>query len=101
PLTGSWSVAPTRRSRILSRAPRPLRGAGIRLRAAQLPCRLRQILRRVDGPPVRAVRQREAGQAAFAGQAGEGRALVVAALRQQLPEAGREDIDAGVDQIRR
>ena len=69
--------------------------------AAQLLGRLGEVLGGVDGAPVGALRERETRQPAFAGEAGEGRALVVAAVGQQVREGGGEDVDAGVDQIRR
>src|SRR5690606_39626056 len=63
--------------------------------------RLREVLRGVDGPPVGALRDREAGQAALPRQVRERGALVVAALRQQVGEPGGEDVDARVDLERR
>ncbi len=47
------------------------------------------------------MRERIAGQPAFAGEAREGGALVVATVGQQAGEGRGEDVDARVDQIRR
>lgn len=49
-----------------------------------------EVLRRVDGAPVGALRDRVAGQAAFAGQARERGALVVAEVGQQGGELGEK-----------
>ena len=64
--------------------------AGQRGCARKLLGGLGEVLRGVDRPPVRALRQREAGQPPLAGQPRERRALVVAAVRQQRRESAEK-----------